>query len=266
MTRNSRSPRSPRPTTSRRAASIAIAIVAITAFGLPTAGAAPPSEAVADQFAGQILFLDAAPPAKSATADWYIAHRITQRAANADKKWALHLMVFLRVPLDKPRLDIAVTKATSANEPVQKLVFYPTGDGRAHYFATSLAEPLYAASTRYRFRVMSDANVLSEGALELLPPSAAAAVAFDADAAQDALMKVLYQDCKAPDSAGGDAKLLVTFAAKDGRVAKVDFAPKPPVPYSASTQACIVKRFRAVRVRVRDASGPDRVVPFVITL
>ena len=248
------------------AGSVAVVLVGAD---VRAARAAPPSETPAEQFAGQILFLDAA-PSKSATVEWYVTHRVTQRAENADKKWPIHLEVFLRAPLDKARLEISVAKATPRGEPVQKLVFLPTADGRTHYFATLLAEPLYAPSTRYRFRAMGDArpasdpNVLAEGTLELLPAPTAAVVAFDAEGAQDALMKVLYQDCKSPDSAGGDAKLLVTFAAKDGHALKIDFAPKPVVPYSTSTQSCIVKRFRAVHIK--EFGGPDRVVPFVITL
>ena len=249
----------------RALAQVAVVAVAVAGATLPGAdvSAAPPSESVEDQFAGQILFVDVAPP-RPATADWYTAHKVTQRTESADKKWSIHMVIFLRAPLEKPRLPIAVSKTSSRGEPVQRFVFFPTGDARVHYFALSLAEPPFVANGKYRFRASNDTTTLAEGSLELLPAPVTPAIAFDAEAAQDALMKVLYQDCKAPGSAGGDAKLLVAFAAKDGSAIKVDFAPKPPVPYSAATQACIVKRFRTVRVK--EFGGADRVVPFVITV
>ena len=48
------------------------------------------------------------------------------------------------------------------------------------------------------------------------------------------------------------------------RLIDLSCLPKPVVPYSTSTQSCIVKRFRAVHIK--EFGGADRVVPFVITL
>ena len=262
-------------------------LLTLALFGAPvlagaltttTADAAPPKkDPLADQFAGQIFFLDQAPPASVGGPGWFSGHKIAKKDENSDNKWALHMMVFLKKPLDAPKLDLMVykydKKGTSADF-IQKIEQFPNADGRSFYFLVILRKEMpYEPNHKYQIKaIIPGGGAVAEGTIELngkeepkigggdmdftkgmdlgKPKEVEkATAAFDAEAAKEALKKVIYEDCKTAGSKGGDAKVVIKFSAKDGKVLKANFPEDAPAPYSDATQTCIVRRFEKAKTK-----------------
>lgn len=258
-----------------------------------TADAAPPKkDPLADQFAGQILFLDQSPPPQVGGPGWFSAHKIAKKEENSDKKWALHLMVFLKKPLDTPKLDLMVykydKKGTTADF-IQKIEQFPTADGRSFYFLVILRKEMpYEPNLKYQIKaIVPGGGAVAEGTIELTgkeepkigggdmdftkgmdlgkPKEAEKPTGpFDAEATKEALKKVIYEDCKTAGSKGGDAKLVIKFAGKDGKVLDAHFPEDAPAPYSAATQECIVRRFE--KAKTKPFTATDKIISYKVTL
>ena len=260
-----------------------VAPVAVTTLGVQHAAqAAPPAkDPLADAFQGQILFLDTAPPTSVSGSGWFSSHKITKKDETSDKKWPIHMMVFLKKPLDVPKLDLMVYKIDKSGGVnfIQKLEQFPQGDGRSFYFLITLRkEGAYEPNLKYQFKAVASTGAVAEGSLELdgkeekidggsLDFSAGhkdvgadapvkATGPFDAESAKTALKAIIYEDCKTAASKGGTAKIQITFASKDGKVLSADFPQDPPPPFSDETQKCIHQRF--MRAKMTPFTGAEK--------
>ncbi|MBL8716054.1 MAG: hypothetical protein JNL79_08660 [Myxococcales bacterium] len=286
-----------RPTVRRFSCLLALALAPVLGAGfaastVSTADAAPPAkDPLADAFAGQILFLDQAPPASVSGPGWFSAHKISKKDENSDKKWPLHLMVFLKKPLDTPALNLMVYKIDKKGvvDFVQKVEQFPSTDGRSFYFLVTLRkEPPYEPNLKYQLKaVVTGGGAVAEGTIELTgkeekpidggPMDFTKGVdlgkpketekptqPFDAEATKEALKKVIYEDCKTAGSKGGDAKIVLKFSAKDGKVLSAEFAKDPPAPYSDATQTCVAQRFK--KAKTKPFTGDDKTISYKVNL
>jgi len=274
----------------------ALALLAVpVAFSVaaPTsAEAAPPKkDPLADAFGGQIFFLDSAPPSSVGGPGWFNAHKITKKDENSDGKWPMHTMVFLKKALDAPKLDLMVYRIDKKGnvEFVQKIEQFPNADTRSFYFLITLRkEPPFTPNLKYQIKaVVPGGGAVAEGTIELngkeekpigggdmdftkgmdlgKPKETEKATGpFDAEAAKDALKKVIYEDCKTAGSKGGDAKLQIKFAAKDGKVLDAQFPKDTPAPYSDATQNCIIRRFE--KAKTKPFTGDNKTITYKVNL
>jgi hypothetical protein len=250
----------------------------------------PKKDPLADAFAGQILFLDSAPPSSVSGPGWFSAHKISKKDENSDQKWPLHLMIFLKKPLDVNKIDLMVyrTDKKGVKEFIQKLEQFPSGDGRSFYFLITLRKVApYDPNLKYSFKAVSanGAGLAESGDIELdgkeekvggsdldftkgmdlsKPKEEKATAPFDAEAAKEALKKIIYEDCKTSASKGGEAKLRLNFAAKDGKVLHAEFEKDPTPPYSDATQTCIIRRFE--KAKTKPFTGADHFVSYKVVL
>lgn len=257
-----------------------------------TADAAPPKkDPLADAFGGQILFLDQAPPQQVGGPGWFNAHKISKKDENSDKKWPLHTMVFLKKPLDAPNLNLMVYKIDKKGtvDFVQKIEQFPNSDTRSFYFLVTLRkEPPYEPNLKYQIKaVVPGGGAVAEGTIELngkeekpigggdmdftkgmdlgKPKEQEKATGpFDGEATKEALKKVIYEDCKTAGSKGGDAKIQLKFAAKDGKVLDASFSKENPPPYSDATQNCIIRRFE--KAKTKPFTGDNKTISYKINL
>lgn len=270
---------------------LAAAPVAVLAVAPREVEAAPAKkDPLADKFGGQILFLDSAPPPSVSGPGWFNAHKISKKDENSDNKWPLHLMVFLKKPLDAPKLDLMVYRIDKKGtvEYVQKIEQFPNGDMRSYYFLiTFRKEPPFEPNLKYQVKAtVPGGGAVAEGTIELngkeekigggdmdftkgmdlgKPEKAEKPTKpFDAEAAKDALKKVIYEDCKTAGSKGGDAKIHIKFAAKDGKVLKAEFPTDPPAPYSDATQNCVIRRFE--KAKTKPFTGEDKTISYKVNL
>ncbi len=245
---------------------------------------------LADAFGGKILFLDQAPPPQVGGTGWFNAHKISKKDENSDKKWPLHLMVFLKKPLDVPKLDLMVYRIDKKGtvEFVQKIEQVPNGDMRSYYFLiTFRKEPPFEPNLKYQIKAtIPGGGAVAEGEIELNgkeekigggdmdftkgmdlgkpEKTEKPTKPFDAEAATEALKKVIYEDCKTAGSKGGNAKIQIKFAAKDGKVLKAEFPTEDPAPYSDATQTCVIRRFE--KAKTKPFTGDDKTVKYKINL
>jgi len=276
--------------------------VTLALFGAPvlagaltpsTADAAPPKkDPLADALGGQLLFLDMAPPQSVGGPGWFQAHKIAKKDENSDQKWPLHMMVFLKKPLDTPKLDLMVykiDKKTGSADFVQKIEQFPNSDNRSFYFLVTLRkEPPYEPNLKYQIKaVVPGGGAVAEGTIELngkeIPKIGGGDMdftkgvdlgkpkevekptgPFDAEAAKEALKKVIYEDCKTAGSKGGDAKIQLKFAAKDGKVLDASFSKDAPPPYSDATQNCVIRRFE--KAKTKPFTGDNKTISYKINL
>ncbi len=210
----------------------------IAASTVSTAEAAPPTkDPLADTFGGQILFLDMSPPASVSGPGWFTAHKISKKDENSDKKWPLHMMVFLKKPLDTPKLDLMVYKIDKKGSVdfVQKIEQFPSTGDRSFYFLVTLRKEIpYEPNLKYQMKaVVSGGGAVAEGTIELngkeepkigggdmdftkgvdlgkAKETEKPTAPFDGEAAKEALKKVIYEDCKTAGSKGGVAKIQLT--------------------------------------------------------
>lgn len=285
-----------RPSVRRLSYLLALAAAPVLGAGfaastVTVADAAPPAkDPLADAFAGQILFLDQAPPAQVSGPGWFSSHKISKKDENSDKKWPLHLMVFLKKPLDTPSLNLMVYKTDKKGmtDFVQKIEQFPSTDGRSFYFLVTLRkEPPYEPNLKYQIKaVATGGGAVAEGTIELngkeekpidggpmdftkgmdlsKPKEEKPTQPFDAEATKDALKKIIYEDCKTAGSKGGDAKIVLKFAAKDGKVLSAEFAKDPLPPYSDATQTCIAQRFK--KAKTKPFTGDDKTISYKVNL
>lgn len=266
--------------------------VLVAAATTSTADAAPPKkDPLADAFAGQILFLDTAPPTSVGGPGWFSAHKIGKKEENSDKKWPLHTMVFLKKPLDTPKLDLMVykiDKKTGNADFIQKIEQFPNADVRTFYFLiTFRKEAPFEPNLKYQIKaIVPGGGAVAEGTIELTgkeekigggdmdftkgmdlgkPKEQEKATGpFDAEAAKEALKKVIYEDCKTAGSKGGDAKIQIKFASKDGKVLDASFPKDNPPPYSDATQNCIIRRFE--KAKTKPFTGDNKTIAYKINL
>lgn len=272
---------------------LSLALLAVPTVGaaiLPgDAQAAPKTDKLADAYGGQIMFLDQAPPQILSGPGWFPGHKITKKEENSDKKWPLHIMIFLKKSLDVGKLDLMVYKIDKKGnkEFVQKLEQFPDKDVRSIYFLITLRkEPPYEPNLKYQIKAVASTGAVAEsGEIELngkeekisggpmdftagmdlsKPKEEKATGPFDAEEAKKALGKVIYEDCKTTGSKGGDAKIQIKFAAKDGKVLSAVFPTDPPVPYSDATQTCIQRRFE--KAKTKPFTGEDKSILYKVTL
>jgi hypothetical protein len=257
-----------------------------------TADAAPPKkDPLADALGGQILFLDQAPPQQVGGPGWFNAHKISKKEENSDKKWPLHMMVFLKKTLDAPNMNLMVYKIDKKGNVdfVQKIEQFPNSDQRSFYFLVTLRkDPPYEPNLKYQIKaIVPGGGAVAEGTIELTgkeepkigggdmdftkgmdlgkPKEVEKATGpFDAEAAKDALKKVIYEDCKTAGSKGGDAKIQLKFAAKDGKVLEASFSKEAPAPYSDATQNCIIRRFE--KAKTKPFTGDNKTITYKINL
>jgi len=257
-----------------------------------TADAAPPKkDPLADALGGHILFLDQAPPPQVGGPGWFNAHKISKKDENSDKKWPLHTMVFLKKPLDAPNLNLMVYKIDKKGtvDFVQKIEQFPNSDNRSFYFLVTLRkEPPYEPNLKYQIKaVVPGGGAVAEGTIELngkeekpigggdmdftkgmdlgKPKEQEKATGpFDGEATKEALKKVIYEDCKTAGSKGGDAKIQLRFAAKDGKVLDASFPKDTPPPYSDATQNCIIRRFE--KAKTKPFTGDNKTISYKINL
>jgi len=234
---------------------------------------------LADAYQGKIMFLSVAPPATIGDKSWFPSHQITSKDENSDKKWPLHVMIFLAKPLDVNKLDLMVYKIDKKGNKdfVQKLEQFPNTESRSIYLLITLRnaapyEPSTPGKTiKYQIKAVASTGAVAESpeieltgkeekvsggpidftaGMDLSKPKEEKATApFDAAAATEALKKVIYEDCKTSASKGGDAKIQIKFAGKDGKVLDAVFPKDPPVPYSDATQTCIQRRFEKAKTK-----------------
>jgi hypothetical protein len=266
------------------AASLAFADVAAAAPKVPE------KDPLADAMGGQLLFLDQSPPMKVGGPGWFKAHTISKKDENSDGKWPLHMMIFLKKPLDAPKLDLMVYKIDKKGNVdfIQKIEQFPNADNRSLYFLVTLHKVApYVPNQKYQFKaVVPGGGAVAEGTIELTgkeekpigggdmdftkgmdlskEKTEKPTAPFDADAAKDALKKVVYEDCKTAGSKGGDAKLIIKFSAKDGKVLKAEFPTDTPAPYSAATQTCIIRRFE--KSKTKPFTGDDKTISYRVNL
>lgn len=266
--------------------------VALSLTAPSTADAAPPKkDPLADALGGQIIFLDQAPPQQVGGPGWFNAHKISKKDENSDKKWPLHTMVFLKKPLDAPNLNLMVYKIDKKGtvDFVQKIEQFPNSDQRSFYFLVTLRkEPPYEPNLKYQIKaVVPGGGAVAEGTIELngkeekpigggdmdftkgmdlgKPKEQEKATGpFDAEAAKEALKKVIYEDCKTAGSKGGDAKIQLKFASKDGKVLEASFPKDTPPPYSDATQNCIIRRFE--KAKTKPFTGDNKTISYKINL
>ena len=269
--------------------SVPVALATVTPS---TADAAPPKkDPLADALGGQIFFLDQAPPQQVGGTGWFQAHKITKKDENSDKKWPLHTMVFLKKALDAPKLDLMVYKIDKKGNVdfVQKIEQFPNSDNRTYYFLITLRkETPYEPNLKYQIKAtVPGGGAVAEGTIELngkeekiggggdmdftkgmdlgKPEKIEKPTApFDHDAAKKDLLKIIYEDCRTAGSKGGDAKIQLKFAAKDGKVLKAEFPKDPPAPYSDATQTCIMRRFE--KAKTKPFTGDDKTITFKVNL
>ncbi|GAC1583862.1 MAG: hypothetical protein NVS3B20_14010 [Polyangiales bacterium] len=252
--------------------------------------APPKKDPLADAFGGQILFLDQAPPSTLWSPGWFAAHKISKKDENTDKKWPLHVMVFLKKPLDVNKLDLMVYKIDKKGNKdfVQKLEQFPSADGRSFYFLITLRkDPPYEPNLKYEMKGVNPGSgaVAESGQIELdgkeekvsggpidftagmdlsKPKEEKATAPFDADTAKEALKKIIYEDCKTSASKGGDGKIQIKFAAKDGKVLSAGFVTDPPPPFSDATQTCVSRRFE--KAKTKPFTGDDKTISYKVSL
>jgi len=260
---------------------------------LPSNAEAAPTkkDPLADAFGGQIFFLDSAPPQSVGGPGWFNAHKISKKDENSDSKWPLHTMVFLKKPLDAPKLDLMVYRIDKKGnvEFVQKIEQFPNADTRSFYFLITLRkEPPYTPNLKYQIKaVVPGGGAVAEGTIELNgkeekpigggdmdftkgmdlgkpKETEKASGPFDAAAAKEALGKVIYEDCKTAGSKGGDAKIQLKFAAKDGKVLEATFPKDTPAPYSDATQTCIIRRFE--KAKTKPFTGDNKTITYKVNL
>lgn len=276
------------------AAPFAVSLAAAVTVSGTIAGsaeAAPPKkDPLADALGGKIFFLDMAPPQQVGGPGWFNAHKITKKDENSDSKWPLHMMVFLKKPLDAPKLDLMVYKVDKKGNVdfVQKIEQFPNSDNRSFYFLITLRkENPYVPNLKYQFKALvPGGGAVAEGEIELngkeekpigggdmdftkgmdlsKPKEEKATGPFDAEAAKEALKKVIYEDCKTAGSKGGDAKIQLKFAAKDGKVLDASFPKESPPPYSDATQNCIIRRFE--KAKTKPFTGDNKTISYKVNL
>jgi hypothetical protein len=269
-----------------------VAPIAVGLVAPPDAAAAPAKakDPLADAFGGQILFLDQSPPPVLGGPGWFHGHKITKKDENSDKRWPLHTMVFLKKPLDTPKLDLMVYKIDKKGtvDFVQKIEQFPNADVRTFYFLVTLRkEPPYEPNLKYQIKaVVPGGGAVAEGTIELTgkeekigggdmdftkgmdlsaPKEEKPTAPFDNAAAVEALKKVVYEDCKTAGSKGGAGKLIIRFAGKDGKVLDASFPKDDPPPYSDATQTCILRAFKT-KAKTKPFAGQDKTISYKIFL
>ena len=282
-----------------RRIALSVALLAAPAFVATTvdtsAQAKPPAkDPLADKFAGQILFYNSSPPATVGGPGWFAANKISKREENSDKKWVIHMMVFLKKPLDVNKLDVMVYKTTKKGETefVQKLEQFPSGDGRSFYFVVTLKkyDPVsIEPNLMYTFKALATTGPVAEGKIELDGKEEKIGGSdldftkgdlagpktdgdgtkptdpFDATYAKAQLDKVIYEDCGTAKTKGR-GKLLLSIDAKTGKAVKVEFASDPAVDWEKGVQACITKRFQPVKIKPFSYTDPVKVVAWFVDL
>ncbi len=251
----------------------------------------PEKDPLADAMGGQIIFLNENPPLKVGGSGWFKGHTITKKDEDSNGRWPLHTMIFLKKALDAPKLDLMVYKIDKKGNVdfVQKIEQFPNADNRSLYFLITLhkAAP-YVPNLKYQFKaVVPGGGVVAEGSIELngkeekpigggdmdftkgmdlgkQEKTEKATAPFDAEATKEALKKVVYEDCKTAGSKGGDAKMILKFSAKDGKVLKAEFPTDTPAPYSAATQTCIIRRFE--KAKTKPFTGDDKSISYKVNL
>ena len=255
------------------------ALVATTLAGDASADK-PKTDKLADQLGGHIYFYNTAPPTTVNGAGWFTSNQIKKKDENSDKKWALHVMIFLKKPLDVNKLDLKVYKTDKKGNTdyVQTLEQFPSGDGRSFYFLITLkkGDPVaMEPNLSYTLKAVASTGPVAEGTIELdgkeekiqgsgnldftngedqKKPEEKAKDPFNADATKEALKKILYEDCKTVGSPSGKAKLIIKFA-KDGKVVNAAFETDKAPPFSFGTQKCIVGRFE--KAKTKPFTGED---------
>lgn len=254
----------------------------------------PNKDPLADKFAGQILFYASSPPATVSGPGWFAANKISKRDENSDKKWVLHMMVFLKKPLDVNKLDVMVYKTDKKGNTdfVQKLEQFPSGDGRSFYFVVTLKkyDPVaIEPNLMYTFKALATTGAVAEGKIELDGQEEKIGGSnldftkgdlagnkggddngpkptdpFDAAYAKDQLNKIIYEDCKTTKSSG-DGKILISLDAKTGKAVKVQFSTDPAPNYEKGAMACVVKRFETVKVKPFSSSDPVKIIAWKIS-
>jgi hypothetical protein len=265
--------------------------VVIASVTPSTVDAAPPKkDPLADALGGHIYFLDQAPPPKVGGTGWFNAHKISKKDENSDNKWPLHTMIFLKKPLDAPKLDLMVYKIskTGSVDFIQKIEQFPNSDQRTFYFLITLRkEAPYEPNLKYQIKAtVPGGGAVAEGTIELngkeekigggdmdftkgmdlgKPKEVEKPTGpFNAEATKEALKKVIYEDCKTAGSKGGDAKIQLRFAAKDGKVLDASFSKENPAPYSDATQNCIIRRFE--KAKTKPFTGDNKTIAYKINL
>lgn len=250
----------------------------------------PKGDPLADKLGGQILFFDAQPPAVVSNAGQITAKKVTKKEENSDKKWVIHMMIFLKKPLDVNKLDLLIYKHDKKGvigEMVHKLEQFPSGDGRSFYFVITLEKYKPVAlepNFKYTFKAVATTGAVAEGSIELngkeekiggsnldftngkddKPVVEKATEPFNAEATKEALKKIIYEDCKTAASKGGTAHILLTIAPKDGKVLKAEFKDKDSVPYSDGTQQCIIQRF--AKMKTKPFTGEQKTITYKVAL
>jgi hypothetical protein len=250
----------------------------------------------ADKYAGQILFLRAAPPDVMSGTGWFDANQITSKDENSDKKWVLNTMIFLREKFTGGKLDLLIYKIDKAGVEnyVQSIEEFPNQNGRSFLFLVTLKKGgLFDPNLKYRFQAVQGTKKVASGTIELrgkeekdpgsgnldfgsnsnnsnaTDPPAVPSGPFDPESAKKALKDIDYIDCRTVGSPGGDAKLEVTFSGKDGKVVDANFSTDPACPYSDKTQVCIIRRFKKAKMKsfITDPGSPNsKVVVWKINL
>jgi len=269
-----------------------LAPVVSAGLAVDVAHADPPKkDPLADALGGQIIFMDRSPPGEVGGPGWFTGHKIAKKDENDEKKWLLHTMVFLKKPLDVNKIDLTFYKIskTGVKEYVEKREQFPGGDnGRSFYFFIKLSNAApYEPNLKYEVEAtVPGGGMVAEGTIELdgkverigggdmdftkgmdlsKPKEEKPVAPFDGAAAKEALKKIIYEDCKTAASAGGDAKITLTFQATTGKVVTAAFDTDHPPPYSEATQHCISRRFEKAKTKPFTGEA-SHVVSFHITL
>ncbi len=278
----------------RRAALAAALLAPLAVIGGGSADAVaadkPKGDPLADKLGGQILFFDAQPPSVVSNAGQITAKKVTKKDENSDKKWVIHMMIFLKKPLDVNKLDLLIYKHDKKGvmgEMVHKLEQFPSGDGRSFYFVVSLEKYKPVAlepNFKYTFKAVATTGGVAEGSIELngkeekiggsnldftngkddKPVVEKATEPFNAEVTKENLKKVIYEDCKTSASKGGTAKVILTISPKDGKVLKAEFEEKDKVPYSDGTQQCIIQRF--AKMKTKPFTGDQKTITYKVAL
>jgi hypothetical protein len=276
---------------------LALALLAPIAAATTIAGDAsaekkPPAvDKLANALGGQILFFDAKPPDIVAGPGTLTAKKITKKEENSDKKWVIHMMIFLKKPLDVNKLDLLIYKHDKKGvmgEMVHKLEQFPSGDGRTFYFVVPIEKykPVgMEPNLKYTFKAVASTGPVAEGTIELTgkeekiqgngnldftngetekPKEEKATSPFDASVTKDNLKKVIYEDCKTSASKGGSAKIILTISPKDGKVLRAEFEKDPPPPFSDGTQKCILGRFE--KMKTKPFTGEQKTIGYKVSL
>jgi hypothetical protein len=214
---------------------------------------------------------------------WFDSNQITYKDENSDKKWVLNTMIFLRDKFTGGKLDLMIYKIDKSGTEnyIQSIEEFPNAQGRSFLFLVTLKKGgLFEPNLKYKFKAVQGTKKVADGTIELrgkeekdagsgpmdfgspgsndpTPPPEVATGPFDPESAKKALKEIIYDDCRTVGSQGGDAKVEVTFAGKDGKVVDTSFATDPACPYSTNTQTCILRRFKKAKMKPFLGDAPN---------